>query len=963
MTDAFATISDAFSFYRDRKSRGAANSGGGRRGWRAIGLMLIAQLVLLTGIVPQAQAQDGIADPAGANSIAADVGTTTALTITPSSINQSQSATLTATVKSDKSGTPVVTGTVDFCRTGAKACAGSDRIGTAQLVNGAASIVIFADPGQHSYTAMFRGGPGYTASASASQTLTVNRTSLYTTETVIGKVEGTGPYTLPVTVTGFGTPPAQVRSGLPAGPAPTGDVTILDKTNNNAKIGSATLTQPPVYGVADTTATLTTGKGPFSFAGADFNKDGRADLAIANALDNNIQIFLAQSDGKFPATPSWTIGNVTGAYPIVAGDFTNDGYIDLAVGATSNISVFTGKGKDGFNPTPFDTAASYMVSFAVSDFDASGTLDLALVTSGGSQIWLGDGAGKFTAKGSPVPPGNTTDMEWYGANAAAGDFNNDGKPDLLVPPGYGSLVWVLLGDGTGLFQADPTQIDTRAGFVPAVAAADFDQDGNLDFTVSVGNTSVAFYQGQGDGKTFIAKPVVTFADTASVNVTVGDFNADGWPDAAAAISQSDGGTLRGKIQILLGSSSQPWNFTSSTTVQVGQIPYSPVVGDFNGDGFADVAVANVIDNSVSVASLQPAATVTGTAQNVPVPVGAGTHDVWADYDGDTNFAPSASGTVPLGAKKFDTTLALSAMPGPPVAAPRKVALSASLDTGKQDLRGYAPSGEVTFSIVNGEQLGTAPVTLDSNTKQYVASLPAQVLPTGSYTIQATYPGDGNFNASTPATLPFTVTGTTTTLKITPDPVDQGKPATLTATVTDGKTAITSGTVDFCHSGVEACAGSDRIGSAQIANGEARIVIFADVGVHSYTARFRGITGYPGSRSTSQTLTVTPTSLYTTTTVIGKVEGTGPYTLPVTVTGFGTPPAQVRWEMPGGQVPTGDVTILDKTNNNFKLGSATLTGTATLTQQPVYGVAETTATLTTGNGPFSLAGADFNDDGL
>ncbi|WP_146226134.1 FG-GAP repeat domain-containing protein, partial [Phyllobacterium leguminum] len=358
----------------------------------------------------------------------------------------------------------------------------------------------------------------------------------------------------------------------------------------------------PVYGVAETTATLTTGNGPFSLAGADFNDDGLLDLAVANATDNNIQIFLAQSDGKFPATPSWTISNVTGAYSIVAADFTNDGYIDLAVGATSNISVFTGKGKDGFNPTPFDTAASDIVAFAVSDFDASGTLDLALVTSGSSQIWLGDGKGKFTAKGSPVPPGST--MKWAGANAAAGDFNNDAKPDLLVPQGPGSKVWVLLGDGTGLFQTNPTQIDTRAGAtVQAVAVADFDQDGNLDFTVGVAtsssDTSVAFYQGQGDGKTFIAKPAVTFAGTANVNVTVGDFNADGWPDAAAAIYfHNDNDT----IQILLGSSSQPWTFTPSTIVQVGVLPLSPVVGDFNGDGFADVAVANAIDNSVSVAT-------------------------------------------------------------------------------------------------------------------------------------------------------------------------------------------------------------------------------------------------------------------------------------------------------------------------------------------------------------------------
>ncbi|PYE84193.1 FG-GAP-like repeat-containing protein, partial [Phyllobacterium leguminum] len=956
MTAVFATISDAFSSYRNQ---GAAN-GGRRRGRRAIGLMLIAQLVLLTGIVPQGQAQDGIADPAGANSIAADVGTTIVLTLAPSSINQSQSTTLTATVTSDKSGTPVVTGTVDFCRAGAPACAGSDRIGTAQLFNGAASIVIFADPGQHSYTAMFRGGPGYTASASTSQTLTVSRTSLYPTTAAIGTVNSAPPYTIPVTVTGLGVLP---------GLAPNGVADILDTSNNDYPLAITPSMGNTAYGIATASAILVVGRAPYSTASEDFNKDGRADLAVANqGYYSNVQIFLAQSDGTFPATPSSTIPNIDNAYPVVAGDFNNDGYVDLAVGATSNISVFTGKEKGGFDPSPINTAASDLVAFAVRDFDLDGTLDIAVVTTSNSQVYLGDGKGRFPTKGTSVSVGSNPQATDTGGStvgsAAVGDFNNDGKPDLIVPQTPTDKVWVLLGDGLGSFQPDPTQVSTGTDAnAMSVAVADFDGDGNLDFAVGVNNPNgpgyVTPYQGDPTGKIFTKKTPYSIGDAnwESITLAVGDFNADGKPDIATAYFAAPPYAY---MQLLLGGAA--WTFTQGATIPPGIGPVVPVTGDFNGDGFTDVAVADSYEGFITVAIVQPSVTVTATATDVLVPVGdpsAADHQVVAVYEGDMKFARSPQ-SAPVGLKpqKLDTTLALSAVPGSPVAAPRKVVLSASLDAGKQDLQGYAPSGLVTFSIQNGKQLGTAPFAWDDTTKQYVAALPAQTLPVGSYTIQATYPGDGNFNASTPATMPFTVTGTITTLKITPDTVDQGKPATLIATVTDDKTAIiTSGTVDFCRSGVEACAGSDRIGSAQIANGEARIVIFADVGLHSYTARFRGITGYPGSRSTSQTLTVTPTSLYTTTTVIGKVEGTGPYNLPVTVTGFGTLPAQVRPDTPAGLAPTGDVTILDKTNNNFKLGSVTLT------LPPVYGVAETTATLTTGNGPFSLAGADFNDDGL
>ncbi|WP_146226132.1 FG-GAP repeat domain-containing protein, partial [Phyllobacterium leguminum] len=533
-----------------------------------------------------------------------------------------------------------------------------------------------------------------------------------------GKVEGTGPYTLPVTVTGFGTPPAQVRSGLPAGQVPTGDVTILDKTNKNTKLGSAVLAQP-AYGIAATSSTLAVGMFPYTMASEDFNKDGRADLAVANGLDNNVQIFLAQTDGKFPATSSSTIPNIPTPNLIVAGDFTNDGYVDLAVGAvgaTSNISVFTGKDKGSFDPSPINTVTGGFVAFAVRDFDLNGTLDIAVVNTSNSQVYLGDGKGSFPTKGTQVSVGsNPVASGTSVASAATGDFNNDGKPDLVVPQTPAGKTWVLLGDGQGSFQPDPTPVSTGANsHALSVAVADFDGDGNLDLAIGNNNFnamgSVALFQGGPTGKTFPSKGGYPIGDEnwKTITMAVGDFNADGKPDIATAYYEGPGNV---DMQLLLGSGfdTSQWTFTQGATIQPGSYPGVPVTGDFNGDGFTDVAVASADHNDVTIGIVQPTAAVTATVNNV-MAVGnpaSGKHDVFASYAGDKQFkaSDSSANPTPIAPQQLGTGLTLTANPPGTALTGEEVELTAVL-TIDGDPQGHVPSGEVQFKVVN-EQLGPA----------------------------------------------------------------------------------------------------------------------------------------------------------------------------------------------------------------------------------------------------------------
>ena len=184
------------------------------------------------------------------------------------------------------------------------------------------------------------------------------------------------------------------------------------------------------------------------------------------------------------------------------------------------------------------------------------------------------------------------------AGVAVGDFNGDGKQDLAVAnDGYvpnPSNVSILLGNGAGNFSA-PTNFGV--GIQPtSVAVGDFNGDGKQDLAV-VNNgaafnnpSNVSILLGNGAGNFSAA----TNFDVGRVpqSVAVGDFNGDGKQDLAVANSVSS------NVSILLGNGAG--TFGGNNTFSVGTGPFSVAVGDFNGDGKQDLAVANQTRHGVDL---------------------------------------------------------------------------------------------------------------------------------------------------------------------------------------------------------------------------------------------------------------------------------------------------------------------------------------------------------------------------
>jgi hypothetical protein len=319
----------------------------------------------------------------------------------------------------------------------------------------------------------------------------------------------------------------------------------------------------------------------------DFNGDGYPDLAVSSTY-NYVAVFLGRGNGTFTASTTYTLTfYVTGQ--LVVGDFNGDGKLDMAVvggdEAGNGLAFFAGNGDGTFQTVKyFPTAlARSEISAVAGDFNDDGNLDIFTGGNGASELIVGDGKGNFH-DGSLVYV--------FGFGAAAGDFTQNGNLDVAVTSAFseGSAspgVNVLLGNGDGTFQSP--------GFYSVmnepdlIVAADFNGDKKLDLAVA-DNGAVDILQGNGDGTfTNIGQ---YYAGVQPGALAAADFNMDGKEDLAVGDFGGDTVTiLHGK-----GDGTFPTYFSIVTAAA----PSDVVAADLNHDGSPDLVVVNNGANSVSV---------------------------------------------------------------------------------------------------------------------------------------------------------------------------------------------------------------------------------------------------------------------------------------------------------------------------------------------------------------------------
>jgi hypothetical protein len=663
---------------------------------------------------------------AGVPAFAATTTTTLAVTSSGSAATTVASGsvvTLTATVNSGAGA--VTTGLVNFCDATAAYCTDIHIVGMAQLTStGAATLTFVPGIGSHSYKAVFVRTTSNSASTSSASSLTV--TGTYPTATTITQSGNAGNYTLTATVSGAGAT------------VPTGTVSFLDTSNANQVLGTAVPLGTGLQGLSLTSlSTPVTGINPGSVAAvADFNGDGKLDIVTVN--NGTLTLLLGNGDGTFMTGVSSVTSFSPGA--VVVGDFNGDGKADLAVssGVSDALVVLLGNGDGTFtesSPSAIVDTTSGIGPIVVGDFNGDGKSDVAVTNQRRMagipytvSVGLGNGDGTFTAAPNAFEINAPADI-------ATGDFNGDGKLDVVVADSGSDLVRVLLGNGDGTFSqsASPLTIVMATG----IAVADFNGDGKPDLVItSYGNVGV--WLGNGDG-TFTATPS---ANLPVGSVAVGDFNNDGKPDLAITTSNST-------INLLLGKGDG--TFTAALSQSTNVVPGSIALGDFNGDGLPDLAATNRSGYTVTVTVLLAQLAQATAVVNGISPVGTGVHLVRANYPGDGNYGPSVSNMIGLTALST-TTLTLMANPASSTFG-QQVVLTATLSP-------YTAQGQSSDLESVTFYNGTANLGIGALVSG-VATLNLTSLPAGTNSLSAIYGGDANLDPATSNTISYTVLGVPT----------------------------------------------------------------------------------------------------------------------------------------------------------------------------------------------------------
>ncbi|HZH76477.1 MAG TPA: FG-GAP-like repeat-containing protein [Archangium sp.] len=370
---------------------------------------------------------------------------------------------------------------------------------------------------------------------------------------------------------------------------------VEDEREASEPASPAQASSPPVRSGARCGYTLTkgdsypVGKQPSHVLVADFNADGRSDLAVS-APDNKskvspVSIFLGRGRGTFDKKP-----DVVTSAPFVsaAGDFDEDGKVDLVVGAAhqnANVDIFPGKGDGTFLPVIMIRMGAYGTGLAVSDFNGDKHLDFAVsFVSGDNGVAVFPGQGDYTfPKPTIAGPLRASPL-----HMATGDLNGDGQVDLVTAQPKAPSIGVLFGNADGTFQQPQLK---QVVYEPSgVALGDFNGDRQLDVAVAdqKGDRVVLLLN---TGKGALGKPAYFDVGKSPRALAAADVDGDGRQDLVVANGLHT-------MSVLSGNGDGTFQPQQSTELQ--GTPHTLAMGDFNGDRVPDVAVGLLTANALQI---------------------------------------------------------------------------------------------------------------------------------------------------------------------------------------------------------------------------------------------------------------------------------------------------------------------------------------------------------------------------
>lgn len=380
------------------------------------------------------------------------------------------------------------------------------------------------------------------------------------------------------------------REALPAGALVTVSVPVVLSDNSGAvmpqpyvwQFTTATQGQGMAFAVQQT---VSVGAVPYGVVAGDWDNDGDIDLATSNRNVSTVSLLMNDGSGSFEVVGTVSVGNLP-EY-IIAADIERDGDLDLATAnrGFDNVSLLENDGTGTFQQVATVRVGSRPHTINANDVDGDGDQDFVVsnFAAGTMSVLHNDGRGGFT-------PGDATPRAGSGPEVGLlHDLDGDGDLDLATSNFSSGTVSVWSNDGKGGFGSSST---LSVGRSPHLShAADLDGDQDIDFIATV--------SGSGQVVTLFNDGAGVFSDRSTLSLagspwaaTSGDFNADGAIDVAV--------TRYGAGSVSILENDGTGTLTQAASVNVGTRPHVLVTSDFDNDGDLDLAVANDGSNSVSI---------------------------------------------------------------------------------------------------------------------------------------------------------------------------------------------------------------------------------------------------------------------------------------------------------------------------------------------------------------------------
>jgi hypothetical protein len=373
------------------------------------------------------------------------------------------------------------------------------------------------------------------------------------------------------------------------------------------------------------TQPFTVSRKPDILASGDFNRDGRADVVAMASASDEVDVLIAAPDGGFVrGTVEPFFG--TSLNGVAVGDINQDTLDDIVLAdkrggyQEGRIWVLLGRSDGSFHDAYMFKASNAPFSPVLGDFDLDGDIDIAYTDKTTQQLYI------LLNNGGSIPvftPGGTIDLAKKPEELAKGRFDRDADDDLMAlntGGPKGKDVTFVRNDGISAPGGLPRFVDGGQFMVGqnawAMLGADADGDGLTDVVMlnnpkrrfSNSQLEFLFATGNGlfDGPLDVELPCPVLETglfcTARLNkhnLAAADFDHDGITDYVVTQQKADVYQTVSQVFMRVVRGIPGRRFLPKLAIDVGASPFAVVAADFNGDGWADVAIGTQSDSKIT----------------------------------------------------------------------------------------------------------------------------------------------------------------------------------------------------------------------------------------------------------------------------------------------------------------------------------------------------------------------------